>query len=67
MFYNPLRFAAMLVAMVTKLTIVIELIGISMAATIGDKLTVTAKLNPTKLYRMERIQLASTTFLPALA
>lgn len=67
MFYNPLLFAAMLVAMVTKVTMVIELIGINIAATIGDSLALTAKLNPMTLYKMEMIQLVNTTFLPALA
>ena len=67
MFYNPLLLAAMLVAMVAKATMVMELIGINMAATMGDRLAVTAKLNPAKLYRKEMIQLATTTFLPALA
>lgn len=67
MFYSPLLLAAMLVEMVTKVTMVIELAGINMAAIIGDRLAVTAKLKPTKLYRMEMIQLVHTTFLPALA
>jgi hypothetical protein len=55
------------VAMVTNVTMVIELTGISMAASIGDSFACTAKLNPTKLYRIEIIQLASTIRFPAMA
>ena len=48
-FQRPFRLAAMEVAMVTKLTMVIELTGINMAAIMGDNCACTAKLNPTKL------------------
>ena len=39
--------------MVTKLTTVMELKGIIIAATNGDKFPLIAKLNPTILYRMD--------------
>ena len=42
---------------VTKLTIVMVLKGIIIAATIGNKLPETAKLNPTTLYNKESVKL----------
>ena len=57
----------MLVAMVANVTIVMELIGIRIAATIGDKFAVHAKLNPTKLYRIDIMKLTNTMRLPERA
>ena len=55
------------VATVTKATILMELTGIRMAATIGERFALSAKLSPTRLYRIEMIQLVNTTLFPALA
>jgi hypothetical protein len=53
--------------MVTNVTIVMELAGIRMAATIGDRSACVAKLRPTILYRMDIIKAAVTTRLPERA
>jgi len=45
----------------------IELTGINMAAINGDNKPCTAKLNPTMLYKIERIKLHVITVLPDLA
>jgi hypothetical protein len=45
----------------------ILLTGINMAAIMGERSPCTAKDNPMILYRMERVKLAITIFLPAAA
>ena len=65
--YNPFLFAENEVAKVTNVTMLIELTGINMAAINGDINPCTAKLNPTILYKMERIKLKVITVLPDLA
>jgi len=47
----------MLLIIVTKLTIVMVLNGIMIAATMGIKFPDTAKLNPTTLYNNESVKL----------
>jgi hypothetical protein len=48
-------------------TILIELIGINMAAIIGDSDALVAKYMPTKLYKMDRINKRIITNLPFFA
>ena len=60
-------FAEKVVAKVTNVTMLIELTGINIAAINGDNKPCTAKLNPTILYKIERIKLNVITVLPDLA
>lgn len=64
---SPFLLADKLVAIVTNVTILIELNGIRIAATRGDSNPCTAKPNPTTLYIIERIKLHVITFLPDFA
>ena len=51
----------------TNITMLILLAGISMAAIMGERMPCTANDKPAILYRMERMKLAVTIFLPPLA
>ena len=48
-------------------TILIELIGINIAAIMGDKAALVAKYIPIILYKMERMKISIMTSLPFLA
>jgi hypothetical protein len=66
-YQSPFFLAENEVARVTNVTILIELTGIKMAAIRGDINPCTAILNPTMLYKMERIKLNVITVLPDFA
>ena len=65
--HSPFLLAKNEVANVTNVTILIELTGINMAAINGDKEPCIAKLNPIKLYAIERIKLKVITVFPDFA
>ena len=64
---NPFILAEKEDARVTKMTILIELAGMSMAATNGDNRPWVANPNPTILYKMDKMKLSVTIGLPDLA
>ncbi len=65
--HKPFTLADKDVSTVTSNTMLILLAGMSMAATMGDKMPCTAKERPTILYKIERIKLAVTMRFPDFA
>src|SRR5665647_724155 len=66
-YLNPICLALKEDSKVTSNTILMLLAGISMAATIGERVPCTAKESPIILYKMESVKLAATIILPDLA
>jgi hypothetical protein len=66
-YYSPFFRATKEDNRLTNNTILMLLAGIRIAATMGDNNPCTAKDKPTTLYKIDKIKLAKTMRLPALA